>query len=133
MNNLNNIKLIIDSLDENDTFIMLKEDYKISQNDLAKITEALIKEGTFLDNMGIIIQYEIWEIIILDSIDRYMTREYNIKNGHQLQKPELFARDCVRRSIAESSPVDVPNIEYAYISNPSNKITKRKTKKNHEF
>ena len=125
MNNLNNIETIISSIDENPDFIMLKEGYNISQNDFNKITQAITKEAIKLDNMGIIIQYEIWETIVIDSIDRYMTREYNVKSGKQLEKPKLYAEDCVRRSLAESSPVDIPNIEYAYINNPAHNIKKR--------
>ena len=130
MNNLNNVELVISSLEENQDFIMLKNDYKISPKDLEKITKAITGEAIELDNMGIIIQYEIWEIIIIDSIDRYMTREYDTKTGKQLPKPELYAEDCVRRSIAESSPVDIPNIEYAHISNPTFAFVKKKQSKN---
>ena len=127
MNNLNNIELIINSLEENQDFIMLKEDYNISEKDLKEITLAITEEAIELDNLGIIIQYEIWEIITIEAINRFMTREYNVKNGHQKQKPKQFANDCVRRSIAESSPVDIPNIEYSHINNPTYIFTRKKT------
>ena len=126
MNNLNNVELIISTLDENEDFLTLKEDYNISKQSLQKITEAIIQEATDLDNMGIILQYEIWEIIIIDSIDRYTTREYNVKTGKEIHKPEIYATECVRKSIADSSPVNIPNIEYAHINNSTHTITKRK-------
>ena len=126
MNNLSNIELIISTLDENQDFIMLKNDYNITEKDLKIIINAISEEAVELDNLGIMIQYEIWEIITINSIDRFMTREYNVKTGKQIQKPKLFAEDCVRRSLAESAPVTIPNIEYAHINNPTYIFTKKK-------
>ena len=126
MNNLSNVELVINSLDENQDYIMLKEDYNISPNDLKKIITAITEEAIELDNMGIVIQYEIWEIITIDSINRFMTRRYSVKTGKEIHKPEIYATECVRKSIADSSPVDIPNIHYAHIDNPVYEITKKK-------
>lgn len=128
MNNLNNIELIISTLDENEDFLTLKEDYSITEKDLKEITQAITEEAIELDNLGIMIQYEIWEIITIGSIDRFMTREYSVKTGNQIKKPKQYAKECVRRSIAESSPVDIPNIEYSHISNPTYSFVRKKTK-----
>ena len=126
MNNLNDVELLINNLDENQDFIMLKEDYNISEEDIKKVITAITQEAIILDNLGIIIQYEIWEIIIINSIDRYMTRKYSVKTGKEIHKPEKYATECVRKSIADSSPVDIPNIEYTNIDNPVYMITRRK-------
>ena len=124
MDNLNSIEQIINSIEENQEYIMLKDGYNIKEEDLQKITTAIKQEATELDNMGIIIQYEIWEIIIIDAIDRYMTRRYSVKTGKEIHKPEIYATECVRKSIADSTPVDIPNIEYAH-NNQNNTYTRK--------
>ena len=58
--------------------------------------------------------------------DHLFYKEPTEKN--QIKKPKQYAKECVRRSIAESSPVDIPNIEYSHISNPTYSFVRKKTK-----
>ena len=110
MNNVIAVTEIIEEYSNNEDFKIVVKECGLKPVHCEIIKQAMLFKALELNNSGIYLPKEIWELVYTDALERYATRDYD-EHGNLLPRPRNYSKTCVFNALVEHSPVEIPNSE----------------------